>query len=55
MEVTTHLSLWFKFKLIFARTILNPLNPQKYIEETRLLKDKKGNFMGIMKKYTVKS
>lgn len=48
MAIVKQLNLWFKFNLIFVSFKLSPLEPPEYLEEKRLIKDSKGNYLGIL-------
>ena len=39
MTIATKENLWFKFKLIFVGTKLNPLEPPKYLHQKRMVEN----------------
>ena len=48
MTIASRENILFKFKLIFARSKLNLLEPREYLHEKRMLENQKGEYLGIM-------
>ena len=48
MNIASRENVWFKFKLTFVGSKLNPLKPPEYLHEKRMVENQKGEYLGIM-------